>query len=552
MPSHEPRPDGPGATPDANGGALDAARAKRAFLAHMRHELRTPVGAIIGYSEMLLEDAPGNYPTLAADLEKIRASGQQLLALVSDILDPAKVEAQALPDVEEFAAMLRHSLRTPINTVIGFSEMLIEDLPQERKGALLPDLERIRAAAERLLTLTNEIISLWQVQTGQADARAVAPEMPAIVQETLATLRDLSRARAPAVPPGAILVVDDNETNRDLFSRRLAQEGHAVTVAENGRRALDFVREGAFDLVLLDVMMPEMNGFEVLGRLKADERLRGIPVIVLSALDEQEGAVSCIEMGADDYLTKPLNPVLLRARIGACLEKKRLRDREAQIFDELQRNYRRLQELEALRDSLTHMIVHDLRTPLAALISGLQMVEFMGELSSEQAEFLKLSTLGGETLLSMINDLLDVSKMESGALQLDYAAVAPAAVVERALGQVAHLAREKKIALSTDLAPDLPAAPADEEKLVRILVNLLGNAIKFTPSRGRVTVSGGLADGQEGLLFSVSDTGEGIPKEAHERIFDKFGQVEMRKAGRKMSTGLGLTFCKMAVEAHGG
>jgi len=131
---------------------------------------------------------------------------------------------------------------------------------------------------------------------------------------------------------GYLLVVDDNEINRDILSRHLERQGHTVAVAENGRQALEMVSTHPFDLVLLDVMMPEMDGYRVLERLKGDEAWRDIPVIMISALDEIDSVVRCIELGAEDYLPKPFDPVLLRARIGACLEKKRLRDQEVEYL----------------------------------------------------------------------------------------------------------------------------------------------------------------------------------------------------------------------------
>ncbi|MGB7952065.1 MAG: response regulator, partial [Candidatus Binatia bacterium] len=136
---------------------------------------------------------------------------------------------------------------------------------------------------------------------------------------------------------GYLLVVDDDETNRKMLSDRLETEGHRVSVAENGRLALELIQKERFDLVLLDILMPEMDGYQVLQTLKSHPTARDIPVIVLSALDEIESAVRCIEMGAEDYLTKPCNPVLLRARIGACLEKKRLRDQEVAYLQDVTR-----------------------------------------------------------------------------------------------------------------------------------------------------------------------------------------------------------------------
>jgi two-component system, sensor histidine kinase len=226
--------------------------------------------------------------------------------------------------------------------------------------------------------------------------------------------------------------------------------------------------------------------------------------------------------------------------------------RQAMAQMELRRSLTQLRELESLRDNLTHMIVHDLRTPLTALLTGLQTVERAGELNEVQAECLQLADHGGQTLLRMINDLLDISKMEQGSLTLDCADMDARCIVESAVQQVAPLADEQRLVLVTEVAPDLPSLYADEEKLQRILVNLLGNAVKFTPVGGRITIPVRRSEGERSLQFQVTDSGEGIPAEAFDRIFDKFGQVEDRKAGRLMSTGLGLTFCKMAVQAHGG
>lgn len=144
---------------------------------------------------------------------------------------------------------------------------------------------------------------------------------------------------------GLVLIVDDNEMNRDLLSRRLKRQGFTIVMAENGKQALDIVRTQPFDMVLLDVMMPQMNGYQVLEALKADADLRHIPVIMISALDDLDSVVRCIELGAEDYLFKPFNPTLLKARIGACLEKKRLRDQEQAILKEIQSEREKSEQL---------------------------------------------------------------------------------------------------------------------------------------------------------------------------------------------------------------
>jgi len=209
-------------------------------------------------------------------------------------------------------------------------------------------------------------------------------------------------------------------------------------------------------------------------------------------------------------------------------------------------------EVEALRDDLTGMIVHDLRTPLTSLLSGVQALRFVGGREPAEQEILNNAIGGGETLLAMINDLLDISKWESGSLVLDKQPLQPADAIEYALTQTAPLARRNGLRVARNIPSDLPAIGADRDLLRRSLTNLLGNAVKFTPRGGIVTVSASYDPAEAAVVFAVGDTGEGIPAHQVLRIFDKFGQVESRKAGRKMSTGLGLTFCKLVAEAHGG
>src|SRR6185295_5935949 len=230
----------------------------------------------------------------------------------------------------------------------------------------------------------------------------------------------------------------------------------------------------------------------------------------------------------------------------ASLEKKRARDRETALYDQLQQNYSRLQELEKLRDDMRNMIVHDLRTPLTALIVGMEMVVNLGPLNRSQRDMMTIATGGGKTLLDMINELLDIEKMEAGTTQLHYQPLSPATLVAAAVEQVAALAEIEQTTLAIDVPAGLASFPGDAGKLTRTLVNLIANAIRFTKG-GTVTIAA--AQQPETIRFTVRDTGSGIPAEAFGRIFEKFGQVDRRS---KAGTGLGLAFCKLAVEAHGG
>jgi sigma-B regulation protein RsbU (phosphoserine phosphatase) len=224
---------------------------------------------------------------------------------------------------------LRHDLRTPVNHIIGYSELLGEELG-DRGVEGLDDLEKIRSAAKTLLGLIDGRLR------GGVPVSAVAAKPGA------ATGPAEPGGLAPARISGRVLIVDDNGENRALLERQLSRQGHAVTVAADGREALDFLAKQPFDLVLLDVMMPVLDGLSALREMKGSPEIRHIPVIMISALDELESVVRCIEAGAEDYLPKPFNPTILRARIGACLEKKALRDTEQQHLRTIEETQRRL------------------------------------------------------------------------------------------------------------------------------------------------------------------------------------------------------------------
>jgi len=334
-------------------------RTREAFLAHLRHELRTPVNAILGYSEMLIEDAaPGQE---IPDLKKIQAAGRTLLGLINEILDPARLPATgSAADLEAASARLRHDLRTPVNAILGYSEMLIEDAETAGGKSALDDLKRIHAAGEKLLAVIDDIVRLSSGAEAATGTREPDTQVSTMIASAVSSLRTLDEQEKKASEGGRILVVDDNEINRDVLSRRLVRQGFTPISAQNGREALERLRAEPFDLVLLDILMPEMNGYQVLDELKRDPVLRHVPVIMISALDEIDSVVRCIEIGAEDYLPKPFNPVLLRARIGASLEKKRLRDREVLHLEAIEREKKRSDEL--LHVILPHDIVEELKS----------------------------------------------------------------------------------------------------------------------------------------------------------------------------------------------
>jgi CheY-like chemotaxis protein len=248
------------------------------------------------------------------------------------VTEPTLIDSEAA--WHALPAGLIHDLRTPLNVIIGYSELLMEQAQEQGQDDLLRDLQKTLTAGKQLLSLINDTFHpiraldkpLGITRSSEEQPMPIEPE-PAPEAFSGASGGDLSRG--PSL--GSLLVVDDIEANRDVLSRRLVRQGYRVTTAQNGRQALAMLRANRFDLVLLDLIMPEMDGYEVLQRLKADEALRHIPVIMITALSELDSAVRCIEMGAEDYLHKPFNPVLLKARIGACLEKTRAKQIEREL-----------------------------------------------------------------------------------------------------------------------------------------------------------------------------------------------------------------------------
>jgi adenylate cyclase len=319
---------------------------RHAIAAHLAQTLAGPARAISGFQELLLEQVQNHSLVhITPDLERVGAAARQLNSLIDSLIH-GKAD---YPDHagREIEAKLRHDLRTPLNAIIGYSEMILEEAEELHEHALDEDVRVMLAAAAELLAHVDAIAGLsrasdneglWTTDQAEIDAAGLERALGK-------TERDAFSGRN-----GRILVVDDIGSNRDLLSRRLLHDGHQVVTAESGLSALTRLAEYEFDLVLLDILMPDMNGIEVLSRLKAERRWRHIPVIMISGLNEVDAVVRCIEAGADDYLLKPFNPVLLRARINSSLEKKRWRDREHQYLQRIEAEKRRA-------DSLLHAVL---------------------------------------------------------------------------------------------------------------------------------------------------------------------------------------------------
>lgn len=300
----------------------------------MRHELRTPLNAVIGYSDILREDCEvEDHLNLTSDLHKISEAGHQLLSVIGSVLQADKILSDETADISLYTQQIIDGMKRPLDVVSTLSDRLYQQCVDAGEEGWARDLARIRIAAHRLAHVADEILEVAQSPNADETIIQMLSDDLSSAEGVIDTLQQLGTNAVTRRPlTGHILIVDDNQENQDILERHLKRQGHEVTVFDNGTAALEYLhREDEapnVDILLLDVMMSGINGYEVLAELRSDSRLRHLPVIFLSALDDMESLLRGIELGAQDFLPKPFNPVLLKARIGAILEKKKLRDLE--------------------------------------------------------------------------------------------------------------------------------------------------------------------------------------------------------------------------------
>ncbi len=421
-------------------------------LARIRHDLRTPASHIQGYAEVLQEEArAAGLERLLPDLKRIEEAGRRLVEIIREELTPERLGAGGGVDVRQ----LHSELRTPLNHAIGYAEMLIEQMEGRSGGDFVRDLNKILDAGRTFLCLMGEMLVPVRLQ---APADALEAVTPSAWPDALALSREGARSVGSTfsdVATGTIAVVDDDPGHRDLLVRRLSRQGYDLLVAEDGPSALQLLEGRKVDLVLLDMIMPGMNGDEVLALLKANPRLREVPVIMLSALDEMDSVVRCILTGAEDYLAKPCNSVLLRARLNACLEKRRLRMQEQEHLKAIEAERRKSDALllnilpRPIADRLKHgetTIVDSLGevtvlfadlvgfTDLTARLPSVEVVRLLDDIFSE------FDTLAEAQGLEKIKTIGDAYMVVGGlpTPRSDHAA----AVAELALNMLEHVERQ--------------------------------------------------------------------------------------------------------------
>ena len=340
-----------------------------------------------------------------------------------------------------------------------------------------------------------------------------------------------------------ILVVDDHPVNLHLLTAILRGAGYTVITGSNSKEALEQINTQSPDIILLDVMMPGMDGFSLCRRLKKDKKFSDIPIIFLTSLSRKEDIIEGFNAGGNDYIIKPFNQQELLARVRNHLH----------LYDMLLENKRLIKLSEDASRSKTEFLAsmsHEIRTPLNSII-GMAEVLTDTPLTDEQRNYVRIFRSAGESLLEIINDILDLSKIEAGQTVLEAIDFHLPSLLDSVVSILSVRAAEQNTQLSIHIHPDVPnGLRGDPTRLRQILINLVGNGLKFT-EYGTVKINVKIDSGHI-LLFSIKDTGIGIPKEKQKLIFESFTQADSLTTRKYGGTGLGLTICQKLITIMNG
>jgi two-component system NtrC family sensor kinase len=494
-------------------------------LSWLRHELRTPINHILGYSQLMLEEAeqPSNDTGLTLSIERIGALGRQLLKQIDSMLAASDMTDPGLRVTE-----LRNAFKPSLQELTG----ILKEVSLSCAQAQAADVEQLNRAAGRLLQF---------VETGSLQQSQPRPSQ--------------ENGSAECSGTDHLLIVDDDRTNRDLLARILTRMNYRVSLAASGSQALSMLEKNHYDLMLLDILMPGLNGYQVLERVK---NLRAdVPVIVISALEGMNSVVRCIEMGAEDYFLKPIEPVLLRARIAATLDRKKFRERLV------------AQQRMASLGELTAGIAHEIKNPLNFVINFAELAletvqEFESNLVSTP-EAAPASLADAKQLLAKIREHgMRADSIVKGML-LHYRgngqeeAADFNQLVAQYLKFVDFSMDKSNVMTGVELTADydctVGAVRCTPQDIGRVVINLVTNAQhalkekklrspQYTPKIEVRTRSLGPA-----IELAVRDNGDGVPAEIRDKIFNPF--FTTRPAG--VGAGLGLSIAyDIIVRAHHG
>ena len=348
-----------------------------------------------------------------------------------------------------------------------------------------------------------------------------------------------------------ILIVDDTYKIIQILSFILKKENYEISFANNGMEALNKVEEVDPDLILLDVMMPELNGYKVCQKLKENPATKNIPVIFLTAKTETEDMVKGFKLGAVDYIKKPFNITELQVRVKTQIDLKLARDNERKHLEEIARKNKKLEELMKVKNEFLGMAVHDLRNPIAAIkmFSSL-LLEKEESKTPEEIDFIKEIKNLSNYMLNLLAELLDMTAIESGKLKLDIKKQSYLEFIKNNIKINKALAEKKDIFLELKFFAQLPEISFDKNKMTQVMDNLISNAIKFSHRNTKIIIE--IRKEKDYIVTSVIDEGQGIPEKEQKNIFKAFQKTSVKATNNEQSIGLGLAITQKIIKGHRG
>jgi len=350
-----------------------------------------------------------------------------------------------------------------------------------------------------------------------------------------------------------ILIVEDNQENIDLLYYFLSPQGYELTAVMDGQEAIKAVESEKPDLILLDIMLPKLDGFAVCERLKKNSDTKSIPIIMLTALKELKDKIKSLEVGADDFISKPFENVELLARVKSLLRLKEYHDEIEKKNVELEKKNQSLTQMDDFKEDLINLIVHDMKNPLFVIQGNLQMMS-MG-IDKNALDYLKkyISRIerSSQQLLRMVVNLLDISRIQDGSIELKKEQVDFPKIINDVTKSIKDLPENENKTINIDIGENVSYIASDKSIMERVIDNLISFAVHNVEDTGTISVQLERVN-DASIRLMVIDNGTQIPKKFHDKIFEKFSQAEIKKSGYKVGRGLGLTFCKLAIEAHNG
>lgn len=342
-----------------------------------------------------------------------------------------------------------------------------------------------------------------------------------------------------------VLIVDDNANNIQVVATIMAEYGYELGIAMNADEAYKFLEDNIPDLILLDIDMPEIDGYEVCTTLKRNLKYKDIPIIFLTVKSEKEDIVKAFDLGAVDYVTKPFSRRELISRVKTHISLKKTKD-------ELERKNRELEEAMKAKDEFLILMTHEFKTPINVIHAALQTIEYIygHELGDKVKSYLRSIKLNSFRQLRLVNNLLDITRINTNHFKMQRRNIDIAFLSREIIKSVDIYARQKGIALQFSCDNEYIEMAIDDEKYERILLNLLSNAIKFTPRGKSIYVN--ISCKSKKAILTVKDEGIGIPKDKYNIIFERFGQVDSTLSRQAEGTGIGLSLVKSLVEKMGG